>query len=296
MRNALIPYYAKDPRARKYLFEEVVNINAIATSWKFIIFNYLQKASSEKDKFYAKTLLCISDLLRLNLNWVTRFNEEFPNQTPHHDVSPYLKGLWFSCKTICLYFSNASNIKETIVQAELYSKDQQSTWNENDLNNFDYGLIVGLLVAKQYDVIYKLLKRFATPKPKENLVALEKALILTYEYSKWLKESNFDAEKMQDYEGFLNEMPQWNSYIPIIMGKNWLAMYYLSLGKADKAYELFRKSIEISNLAGYLVFEVRILKKLYSVLLSLGEMKKASECESFAKGLVEKKGEIFDLL
>ena len=296
MRNALIPFYAKDPRARKYLFEDVVNINTIATSWKFMIFNYLQRVTSEKDKFYAKTLLCISDLLRLDLNWVNRFNDEFPNQTPHNEVSPYVKGLWFSCKLICLYFSDSNRIEEALAQAEQYSKHQESTWNENDLNNFDYGLVIGLLVAKQYDRIHKLLKRFAKPKPKENLIALEKALILTYEYSKWLNESTFDAEKMQDYEGFLNEMPQWNSYIPIIIGKNWLAMYYLSLGKAEKAYELFRKSIEISNMAGYLVFEGRVLKQLYSVLLSLGEKKKAYECESFAKGLVEKKGNIFDLL
>ena len=101
---------------------------------------------------------------------------------------------------------------------------------------------------------------------------------------------------MLELQTYMSEMPQWNSYIPLIVGNSWHAMYSLSLGKVERAYELIQKCIEISNLAGYLVFEVRMLKTLNSLLLSLGEPKKAHDCEDFAKGLVNKTGIDFDLL
>jgi hypothetical protein len=296
MRNELIPHYASDRKARKYLFEGVIDFNSIATSWKYLIYSYLQKSTNKKELFYAQTLLCASGLLMLDLSWEIRFQKEFPNPLPHPDVKPYVQGLWFSCKIICTMLSDTSSVDTIINQIETFATEQQAKWDESQMNEFDFGLIFGILVTKRSDFLLKRLKRFEKPRSKENLVSIEKALILFNEHAKWRQTSEFNPEKMQEIEGYLCDMPQWNSYLPILIGKSWLAMYFLSLGKAESAYDLFRKSIEISNLAGYLIFEVKLLKNLNSILLSLGEHKKAAECETFAKGLVEKKGNIFDLL
>jgi len=187
-------------------------------------------------------------------------------------------------------------IDDTISLSEKYSKEQLSTWGRKGYSQYYYGLTIGLIVSQKYHSLYTLLNRFSSPAQKESLSSVEKALILLYEYSKWLGKPAYDLKTMLKIQTYMSEMPQWNSYIPLIVGDNWYAMYSLSLGKAERAYELMQKSVEISNLAGYLVFEVRMLKTLNSLLLSLGEPKKAHDCEDFAKGLVDKTGIDFNLL
>ena len=296
MRNALIPHYAKDRKARQFLFQEVVNINSISTSWRFLIYNYLQNSYNEQDIFFANTMLCISGLLRLERSWIDKFSDFFPHDIPNHRVNPYIQGIWFSCKIICQYFSKSVLINDTISRSEKYSKEQLSTWGKKGYYQYYYGLTIGLIVAQKYHSLFTLLNRFSNPAPKGSLNSVEKALILFYEYSKWLEKPEYDPETMLELQTYMSEMPQWNSYIPLIVGNSWHAMYSLSLGKVERAYELIQKCIEISNLAGYLVFEVRMLKTLNSLLLSLGEPKKAHDCEDFAKGLVNKTGIDFDLL
>jgi tetratricopeptide (TPR) repeat protein len=88
----------------------------------------------------------------------------------------------------------------------------------------------------------------------------------------------------------------WISYHATIIGKSFLAIYYLSIGNLEKAYELYQKAIEISNLAGYTIFEVKLLKNLSKVLISIGEKEKASECDAFVLSLAEKSNVDFEMI
>jgi len=92
---------------------------------------------------------------------------------------------------------------------------------------------------------------------------------------------------MHELQNLLGETPQWISYQTYIIAKSFLAMYYLKKGMMNKAYELYRKSVEISNLAGYKIFEVKLLKNLSLVLDSIGEESMAKDCDTFVKSLAE---------
>ncbi|MFP4556301.1 MAG: hypothetical protein ACLFNU_05460 [Bacteroidales bacterium] len=287
MRGELIPYYAKSKKARKYLFEKNINLNSIVTSSNFLTYNYLQHAKSMTEIFFGKTLLYISNAYNLDFNWIDEFINEMP-ETPPEKMPPLVCGLWFSCQEISSFFRNANN--QTQISKNIDSFLQSSilnSWNEHDMLVFELGLVFSLLITKQHQLIVERLSNLFQLSAETKYTSEKKALKIYYGFAKWRVTSVFDDEIMQELQSLLGEVPSWISYQTNIIAKSWLAMYYLKNGMMNKAHELYRKSVEISNLAGYKIFEAKLLKNLSSVLNSLGEESMAKDCDALFRSLAE---------
>ncbi len=295
MRTALIPFWASQPKARMYLFEGTVDINGLVTSSRYLIYNYLKNSNEEKDIFYSKTLLCASAYLNLDLSWRTKFSQEFPYTYPDQSVSLLIQGLWFSCKLLTVYFEENESIEPILGDLKSFTRNNHSSLSESERNEFDFGLTLGLIITKQFDTIILRLERFQRIPHGSLVVGLGKILKVFFEMAKWQKSTRFDPVIMQSVDTYLSGLPFWNSYQTIIVGKSWQALYFLTLGDAFRAQEYMRKSLEISSIAGYKIFEVKILKQLALILSTLGEFEKATEIEGLARSMTDS-SRVFELL
>jgi hypothetical protein len=287
MRRELIPYYASKPEARKHLFEGYININTIANSSRLFYFNYIQHSTKERDQFIGKTLLFTSNTYCLDFNWIEQFSQELSTILPSFNLPPIVSGQWFSCKIIEKFIKGESNSSTINQEIETYIEGQVELWSNKERTNFELALVFGLLSAKQYDLIYNRIKLILDKKTHSQFSQEEKALSVYFELAKWHLTSRFDDNSIQKVIQNLSDIPQWITYQTTIVGKSVLAMYYFTRGQLEKAYENFKKAVEISNHNGYTIFEVKLLKSLASILHSIGELQRAEECLAFSKSLAE---------
>jgi len=103
-----------------------------------------------------------------------------------------------------------------------------------------------------------------------------------------------ELKEIIEIDFILSQLNPLDSHIPKILGQVLKSSYYLRNNELTRAYDCLKSSIELSNLAGYRIIEVKLLKTLSNVLLKLGENAKSSECNSFALQLIEKTGFQYD--
>lgn len=288
MRRELIPHYANNPRARKFLIEKFIDLNSIAKSSKLLYLNYIQNSISERDIFIGKTLLYTSNAYSLDFNWVNQFNNEYPEDIPPQNVSPLISGLWFSCKLIALLVNNNNSYKSITESINKYTQANMGQWESNDFYNFEIALAVGFICTKQYELIISRIEPLLENANNHILTQYEKALFIHKELAIWLSRKETNKSNLNIIQQYVDDSPVWARNQTAILGYSWLASHFLSHGQIDKAYPYFKKSLEISNFAGYTLYEVKLLSSLSRVLLSLGETERAKECTLLIENLTAK--------
>ncbi len=296
MRRELVPYFANNPIARNLLFEKSININTIANSSRLLLFNYLQSCERERDFFLGKILLNISNSYGFDFNWIDNFAKELPADKLPENTPPIIAGLWFSCNFCAIQIKDNSKLKGLLANISTFTNKHSSKWTTLDKYNFELGLVFGLIVTKQYSYMLERLSTIISSNESGYLTQEEKALSIYFEFAKWECKKSFDDITAQRVLQHLTDIPSWISYQTTIMGRAVLAMYYFTRGQIDKAYEQYRKSVEISNIAGYTVFEVKLLVSLAKILVSIGEDERAQECITFSRSLANKTDIFFETL
>ena len=295
MRKELIPFYASNSKARKFLFEKFINLNTIANSSRLLYLNYIQNSNSEKDIFLGKTLLYTSNAYCLDFNWINQFASDFPFSSPNFTSSPIISGLWFTCRFFVLYIRRELEYSTIYSDIENYIHSAEQGWLSGDRHNFEIALYLGMVNTKQYRHIAERLSKLLNKKDIEPLTPQEKTLTIGYQLATWQlnREVNVDIAKVMQ---LINDTPPWAHYQTTIIEKMWLAICNLSRGNTSKAYENYKKAIEISSMCGYTLFEVRLLLSLSRILETLGEGEKAKECITLSHNLCNNSNIDFDLL
>jgi len=288
MRRELIPYYASNARARKFLFERHINLNTLTNSSRLLYFNYIQNSISEKELLIGKTLLYSSSAYAMDFTWVNQFENDFPINTPYEGTSAIIAGLWFTCRFIAAFVEDVTNYDKVLTDIGTYESAQHQLWSITDKHNFEIGLFLGLITTKQYKVIRDRIKALLKDKPYEMMNQEEIALAIHLELAQWHINKKFDDPTVQKVQQHMDNTPEWARYQSAIIGKSWLAMYCFTRGHIEKSYEYFKKALEISNIAGYTIYEAKLLYSLASVLESIGESGRALECKNLIKNLTDK--------
>jgi hypothetical protein len=60
-----------------------------------------------------------------------------------------------------------------------------------------------------------------------------------------------------------------------------MSVYLFTVGNMKVAYTLYRDAVELSNFAGYKIFEIKLLKELSYTLATIGEHENAERCHQF---------------
>lgn len=296
MRKELIPYYASNNKARKFLFEKFINLNTIANSSRLLYLNYIQNSTSDKEIFMGKTLLYTSNAYCFDFNWVNQFDADFPFSCPNFSSSPIISGLWFSCRFFVMHIKRELSSSDIYDDIEKYIISVEKSWSSIDRLNFEIALFFGMVNTKQYQHIFNRLSVLLQKKELETLSPQEKALSLCLQLVNWQLNRKVSDSDIPTAMQLISDTPPWANYQTTIIGKTWLAICHLNQGNANKAYENYKKAIEISSMCGYTLFEVKLLLSLSKILESVGETEKAQECVTLSINLGNNSNIDFDLL
>jgi hypothetical protein len=294
LRKILLPIYSKNPRVRKYLFEEFPDINNITNSFSVNLTYYLNNGSTPEEKLYANIYNVYAGFLALDEGRVKRFFSEIDKVNPSTDLDPRIIGKMFACKIMYCILLKQEDPKGVINQALKYLDKLRSN------NDYKYGLFEipfynALIATNQHQTLTAISKADELSENKNsNHTSIE--LRIYKFYCSMITGKQINLKDILEIDLILSELNPLDSYIFQITGQLLKASYYMNCNEITMAYDSFRNATELSNLAGYRLVEVKLMKNLSRLLLQLGENKKSLECNNFAEGLTKKTGFDYNLL
>ncbi|HCX99428.1 MAG TPA: hypothetical protein DG754_04730 [Bacteroidales bacterium] len=294
-KNELILHYVTEPTAQKYLFEQFNDLNSIASSSRMLPICYLKQSKEETGQLFAKTLISLSDAYRLNFKWTNDFVQATKNDDPPTEFNSFTKGTWFACLLVANYIDKTDLLNDVADKISSFTKVNYS----NGIANrpvFELSLVFGMLFTKQHQHTYKRLEIYLGNRLKNPQTAEEHALAIYCIYAKWRSTGKFEHDKMQKIEGYLTKVPEWIQIQTVIIGKGLMAVYSFTIGNMEIAYSLYRDALELSNFAGYKIFEIKLLKELSETLITIGEHQNAKRCDQLIESIAQSSNIDFRLI
>lgn len=294
-KSELIPHYVTEPTAQKYLFEQFNDLNSIASSSRLLPICYFKQSKEETGRLFAKTLLSLSDAYCLDFKWTTDFVQATKNDAPPTGFNAFTKGAWFTCLLVANYVDETDLLNDVVDKINNFTKVNFS----NSIANrpvFELSLVFGMLFTKQHQRIYKRLEIYLGNRLENLQTAEEHALAIYYIYAKWKSIGEFEHDKMQKIEGYLTKVPEWIQIQTVIIGKGLMAMYSFTIGNMEIAYSLYRDAVELSNFVGYKIFEIKLLKELSEILITIGEHENAEGCDQLIHSIAQSSNIDFRLI
>ncbi len=286
LRKILLPIYIKNITARKYLFEDFPDINNITGSFTFSLNHYLNNCTNNEEKLYAAIYNIYAGFLALDDGRVERFFKQMGEFIPSKNLNQSIVGRWFACK--CMYHILLKNKEpESVINQALEYRKGLQTLKDYRYGSFELPFYNALIITNQHNSLVELTKADELVEIKQS-TPLNREMRIYRLYSKLATENPIELKDVIEIDLILSQLNPMNSYILQIMGQLLKANFYLNTNEMTKAYEYFRNATELSNLAGYKIIEVKLMKRLSKVLLQLGEKNKSIECNNFAESLTQK--------
>lgn len=294
MRKILIPIYVKIPEVKKYLFETYPDYNNLLGSFTFCLTQFLNTSINPNDKLHANTLHTYAGFLSMDIGRIDRYYRQIESYTPKLEDHPNSIGRWFACKCMYSFLIDKTDPSHIINEALNYHKKLESLKN-GQVYQFDNAFYPALIITNQFEVLENLTSNKTDLEENHQETKIKSLKLYNY-LSKLSSGNQLTTNDTLDIERILSQLNPTDSFHPRILGLVLKASYYLNSNDIEKAYECFRYATELSNIAGYKIVEVKLLKNLSVVLSNLGEKTKSIECNKFAESLAEKTGFTFEIL
>jgi len=294
LRKILLPIYSKNPQARKYLFEDFPDTNNLCGSFSISLNHYASHCTNPEEVIYANIYNVYAGFLALDAGRVERYYKQIENIVPSINHNPSVIGQLFACRCMYKILLKKEDPKSTIDQATVYLKKIKSLKGYK-YDSFESYFFNALILTGQFDPLAQVIKKDKTGEAKLSTPIANEIQIYRL-FSKLISGNKIDLSDIIEIDLILSQLNPMNSYAPQILGQLLKASHYLNSNEITKAYECFRNSTELSNLAGYKIAEVKLMKNLSNVLLQLGEKAKSIECNNFAEGLTKKTGFDYNML
>ncbi|MHC1702296.1 MAG: hypothetical protein AB9846_00180 [Tenuifilaceae bacterium] len=294
MKKILIPIYTKIPIARIYFFETFPDLNNLLGSFTFFLKHYPLNTKNLTDKIYIQILNTYAGFLSMDSGSVERNIKLINSYCPSIEDNPEMVGRWFAC--MCLHNKLVINSDPLKLIANAFEHlEKLKEINPESAEKFENAFYPALIIINHFHIIEKQISAENNCISEMQHVSKGESIIYYY-LCKLSHGRQIDSNDILHIERSLSLINPTNSYFQRILGLVLKSSFYLNNNDIAKANDSFRNAIEISNLAGYKLIEVKLLKNLSVALLNLGEKTKSIECNKFAESLAEKTGFNFDLL
>lgn len=289
LRKHLLPIYSSIPMARKYYFEDYPDFNYITGSFLVSLDYYLKHYDTDEEEIIGFILNVYSGFFSLDDGRIERYYSKLKDFTPNGNVKPNIAGKWFGCKLLYAYFLKNSKVDSIIEDAINYLKLIRLS-DTYCYGAFESSFYSALVITNQYKVLSRLTKN-----DNPNQLPVSKDVLTLFGFvSKIHLGKPLELKDVIEIDIILSQLNPLDSFIYKILGQVLKAFYYLTSKEMTLAYDCFKYSIEISNLAGFKIIEVKLMKNLSASLLRLGEKTKSAECRLFAEQLTAKTGFQYD--
>lgn len=293
MRKHLLPIYASTPIARKYFFEDYPDFNNITGTFSTSLEYYYKHYETTEDENISLILNIYSGFLSLDEGRIERFFTQLNDFKPNINYPSNIMGIWFACKLLYVRLLKGKNtnslIDETI--GFLHKLRSSKTYKYGAFESYFYN---ALIITNQYSTLTKFISDDEVNE-KVVLGRNNKELKLYKYFSMLSSGKSITLKDIIEIDLILSQLNPMDSYMNQILGQVIKSSFYFKSNEMSKAYESFRNATELSNLAGFRIIEVKLMKNLSTALLKLGENTKSFECNKFAEQLTKKTGFNYEL-
>lgn len=279
MRNDLIPFFAKNKKAREFIFEKNIDFNHIVDSFTKAIKEYLSYSENGTEKLFANTLLTHIGLVSTDTPLAVAQYKLSEKGDPNM-LSPSIAGLWFANSIVYKYlFDNTLPINDIDKALTFCQKYKTTEYRIGFAESF----IPALILIEKYEFIPKLINLTNTLTAPNHHAAT--SFLLTKVYNLFYENkplSSTDNNTIEQAYSLLNPL---NNYMGIIVGETLRSVYFLQNNNLEGTYSCVRNAIELSSLARYNLVEMILMKNLANTLQQLGEQQRAAECINYVKSM-----------
>lgn len=288
LRKHLLPIYASIPIARKYLFEDFPDFNNVTGSFSVSVDYYQKHYDTPEEEHIAFIFSMHAGFLSLDEGKIERYFNQMKEFSPDAKFNPKISGLWFACKHMYYYLLRNENSESVINEAINYLKLIRKS-RDYRCGPFESMFYTSLVITNHYKTLSALIE-LDEKNERVRSVYCNKELNLFRYFSRLNSGKQLELKDIIEIDLILSQLNPMDSYIYKILGQVLKAIYYFNSNDMTSAYECYRNSTELSNLAGYRIVEVKLMKNLSKALLRLGEKTKSRECSAFAEQLTKKTG------
>ena len=293
MRKHLLPIYASIPIARKYFFEDYPDFNNITGKFSVDLDYYRKHYETSEEENIAFILNIYSGFLSMDEGKIERFFAQMNGFKPTSAYTPRIVGIWYACKLLYGKHMINENTDGIISEAIAFLKKQRLL-KDYKYGSFELAFYSALIITNQYNILSQLTNADDISKCNNSGNFVNELNLFRY-YSWLYSGKQLDLKDIVEIDLILSQLNPMDSYLYHILGQVLKAFYYFNNNEMAKAYESYRNSTELSNLAGYRIVEVKLMKNLSIALLKLGENTKSIECNNFAEQLTKNTGFNYDL-
>ncbi|RPH33203.1 MAG: hypothetical protein EHM93_05910 [Bacteroidales bacterium] len=285
LRKHLLPIYASIPMARKYFFEDFPDLNSITGTFSVGIDYYLKHYDTPGEEIIGLIYNIYSGFLSLDEGRVERYYTQLKEFKPSVNLNSNIAGKWFACKLMYHYLLKSEEAEKVFNETVDYLKSIRLSKNYK-YGSFESAFYFALVITNQYNALYELTE----DDERKQLLTNRKELML-YRFIGLINSGKpLGIKDIIEIDLILSQLNPLDSFTYKIIGQVLKAVYYMNSNEMTNAYECYRNSTELSNLAGYKIIEVKLMKNLSNALLKLGEKSKSVECSNFAERLTKKTG------
>lgn len=279
MRNELIPHYAKNKKARVWLFENNIDFNHIVDSYSKVIKEYLNNSKTDAEKLFANSLLAHIGLVSIDTPLAVAHYKITENGDPNM-LSPCIAGLWFANSVVYKYLFEDKLPMADINKAIVFSLNYKTPQYRID---FAESFIPALILLEKYEFIPEFIDLTDTlTAPNHQAVT---GFLLTKTYRLFYENKPLDSTDSNTIEQAYSLLNPLNNYMGIILGETLRSVYFLQNNNLEETYSCIRNAIELSSIARYKLVEMVLMKNLASTLQQLGEHQRSAECINYVKSM-----------
>jgi hypothetical protein len=290
MRNALIPVYARQKRARKFYFEKFIDLNFLLKSYDVQMKEYAKYAEDGEEIIFAESMLIQAEILSLNIQEVKQRIKRLNSVTLEIGYSPFSIARWLSANLIYNYMTNKdsslllSRLSEYKDMANEYVADA-SLYHSPD---FEFFLYPSLLLCNHFRELEELISNSPVNITSIKNKELPNRYVQSYIY-KIVCDFNNGKEPTKDDLDFLDSVPDTLSstdgYINILNAYILLIKYsgMHSKSSISSVDTYFSEAMSIIAICGFDLYELLLLDAYIKALRNKDREPKLSTLKRFEK-------------
>jgi len=298
MGNKLISEYAKNPTAQTLLFENVIDIDFLTTSYAHMMQEYLKYKKDKESIIFANTMLALSHIYRLERSKASYYINEIKKTNPNLTMRPSTTARWLGVQLLFSFLTSDSIDKELISSLHKFHsaiKKEETLNGKQGREEFESIIAFMLICCKEYSLADKIIKNDISNLQtlNHNGEGLAAERIVLQAFAKWGSQKSIDEETVFAIEESMESINEANISNIKSLAYAMIGGYYFNQHKTQRFNTYFQTALELVTNYQNKFSEIKLLKYLSILLRRLNETNSANQCEIYAKGMAENSGFLF---
>lgn len=298
MGNKLISEYAKNPTAQTLLFENVIDIDFLTTSYAHMMQEYLKYKKDKESIIFANTMLALSHIYKLERSKAYYYINEIKKTNPNLTMRPSTIARWLGVQLLYSFLTSESIDQELIKSLHKFHsaiKKEEVLSGKQGRAEFESIIAFMLICCKEYSLAGKIIEKNTSQLQafNHNNEGLIAERIVLQAFARWGNQKSIEEETIFAIEESMESINEANISNIKSLAYAMIGGFYFNQHKIQKFNTYFQTALELVTHYQNKFSEIKLLRLLSTLLRQLNETNSANQCEIYAKGMAENSGFLF---